>query len=205
MTGGARGACVCAAQVVCDQLWTSYGVAAAPLYGEQEREERVDVMRRLLDGRVRIAVSTEMGARGLDLPGLTHVVNLDLPTDPSHYVHRAGRCGRAGVAGVVLSIVPPGRAFVVDKLTSALGVPLRDMHIKGGTLHSAPRRRRAAGGARARGGGASGAAGRAGRKPTQRERAEKADGATRSASKKRGYPKLPPGMRAGGTRRAGKV
>ena len=46
---------------------------AAPLYGEQEREERVDVMRRLADGRVRFAVTTEMGARGLDLPLLTHV------------------------------------------------------------------------------------------------------------------------------------
>ena len=58
------------------------------------------MMRRLVDGRVRIAVATEMGARGLDIPGLTHVVNLELPTDPSHYVHRAGRCG-AGAEGTV--------------------------------------------------------------------------------------------------------
>ena len=110
------------AKVVCQKLWEAYGIAAAPLYGEQEREERVDVMRRLLDGRVRIAVTTEMGARGLDIPGLTHVINLELPTDPQHYVHRAGRCGRAGKDGTVLSLAPPGKAFVVASMASGRGL-----------------------------------------------------------------------------------
>ena len=182
------------AKVVCQKLWEAYGIAAAPLYGEQEREERVDVMRRLLDGRVRIAVTTEMGARGLDIPGLTHVINLELPTDPQHYVHRAGRCGRAGKDGTVLSLAPPGKAFVVDKLTKSLGVPLHEMHIKGGDIHVTPRqygsRRvassgvkakvRKARGTRAAGdGGGSGGAGGGGKK--------------KGAPKvKRGYPKQQP-------------
>ena len=133
------------AKIVCEKLWESYAVPAAPLYGEQEREERVDVMRRLLDGRVRIAVTTEMGARGLDIPGLTHVVNLELPTDAKHYVHRAGRCGRAGVHGTVVSIVPPGKTFVVSKLTSAVGVPLVPMSIEGGELRAGAHARKANG------------------------------------------------------------
>ena len=134
------------AKRVCDRLWEAYGIPAAPLYGRQEREERVDVMRRLVDGRVRIAVATEMGARGLDLPGLTHVVNLELPTDPSHYVHRAGRCGRAGEPGTVLSLVQPGKAFVVAKMTKALGVELHDMQIKGGAVEVVPGAAAAVGG-----------------------------------------------------------
>ena len=75
------------------QLNEKYGTPAAVLYGEQEREERVDLMRRLHDGRTRLVVCTELGARGLDLPALTHVVNYEMPTDERHYVHRAGRSG----------------------------------------------------------------------------------------------------------------
>jgi len=120
--------------VVVDRLWTSYGVAAAPLVGGQEREERVDVMRRLVDGKVRLVVCTEMGARGLDLPHLTHVVNLELPTDAAHYAHRAGRCGRAGRAGTVVSVVADDRAFVVDKIAAQLGVEVTPMRLYEGKL-----------------------------------------------------------------------
>lgn len=146
-------------KIVCEKLWDSYGIPAEPLYGDQEREERVEVMRKLLDGRCRMAVTTEMGARGLDLPGLTHVVNLELPTDVSHYVHRAGRCGRAGAPGTVLSVVPQNKAFVVTKLAKALGVPLHQMMIKGGEIAEiAPGARR--GGGAKDGGGSTSAGGR---------------------------------------------
>jgi superfamily II DNA/RNA helicase len=147
-------------KIVCEKLWDSYGIPAEPLYGDQEREERVEVMRKLLDGRCRMAVTTEMGARGLDLPGLTHVVNLELPTDVSHYVHRAGRCGRAGAPGTVLSVVPQNKAFVVTKLANALGVPLHQMMIKGGEIAEiAPGARRGGGGGGAKDGGGSMSAG----------------------------------------------
>ena len=146
-------------KIVCEKLWDSYGIPAEPLYGDQEREERVEVMRKLLDGRCRMAVTTEMGARGLDLPGLTHVVNLELPTDVSHYVHRAGRCGRAGATGTVLSVVPQNKAFIVTKLAKALGVPLHQMMIKGGEIAEiAPGARR--GGGAKDGGGSMSAGGR---------------------------------------------
>ena len=148
-------------KIVCEKLWDSYGIPAEPLYGDQEREERVDVMRKLLDGRCRMAVTTEMGARGLDLPGLTHVVNLELPTDVSHYVHRAGRCGRAGAPGTVLSVVPQNKAFVVTKLAKALGVPLHQMMIKGGEIAEiAPGARRGGGSGAKDGGGSISAGGR---------------------------------------------
>lgn len=122
------------ARVVAERLCEDYGVNAAALHGKQEREERVAVMRSFIDGRLPVIVSTEMGARGLDIPELTHVVNLELPTDASHYVHRAGRCGRAGVAGTVLSLVAPDRARIVRKFTDKLGVQISSMKVRNGML-----------------------------------------------------------------------
>eukprot|EP00308_Calcidiscus_leptoporus_P009188 CAMPEP_0119357696 /NCGR_PEP_ID=MMETSP1334-20130426/6040_1 /TAXON_ID=127549 /ORGANISM="Calcidiscus leptoporus, Strain RCC1130" /LENGTH=464 /DNA_ID=CAMNT_0007372003 /DNA_START=13 /DNA_END=1407 /DNA_ORIENTATION=- len=122
------------ARIVSEQLRAEYGVRAASLHGKQEREERVAVMRSFVGGQLPLIVSTEMGARGLDIPSLTHVVNLELPTDEQHYVHRAGRCGRAGAAGTVLSLVAPERARIVRKLTDKLGVEVLPMHVRAGKL-----------------------------------------------------------------------
>jgi len=128
------------ARFVAKQLSEQYGTPAAPLFGEQEREERVDLMRRLLDGRTRVVVCTELGARGLDLPSLTHVVNYELPTDERHYVHRAGRCGRAGAEGTVINLVAPETRFVVSKLAKRLDLSLRPLAFHAGRLVDAPAR-----------------------------------------------------------------
>ena len=127
------------AKFVAQQLTEQYGTPAAVLFGEQEREERVDLMRRLLDGRTRLVVCTELGARGLDLPSLTHVVNYELPTDERHYVHRAGRCGRAGAEGTVLNLVAPETRFVVSKLAKRLDLTLKPMAFHAGKLVDAPK------------------------------------------------------------------
>ncbi|KAL1519177.1 hypothetical protein AB1Y20_003437 [Prymnesium parvum] len=129
------------ARIICEKLASSYNIDAAPLYGQQEREQKVDVMRKLVEGKLHFVVSTEMGARGLDIPGLTHVVNLDLPTDHQHYVHRAGRTGRAGANGTVISVVAPNRVFVVEKLAKKLGVQLESVSFKGGKQVAAPAKR----------------------------------------------------------------
>lgn len=126
------------ARVVSDLLWTRHGIDAPALRGTQEREERVAVVRGLLEGRLRLVIATEMGARGLDFPTLTHVVNLELPTDERHYVHRAGRCGRAGAAGEVVSLVPPAGRPVVQRLANRLGLPLMPMRIHAGRLEPEP-------------------------------------------------------------------
>jgi len=126
------------ARVVSELLWTRHAIDAPALRGTQEREERVAVMRGLLEGRLRLVIATEMGARGLDFPALTHVVNLEMPTDERHYVHRAGRCGRAGAAGEVLSLVPPAGRTVAHKLASRLGLPLVPMRIHAGKLEPDP-------------------------------------------------------------------
>lgn len=126
------------ARVVSELLWTRHGIDAPALRGTQEREERVAVIRGLVERRLRLVIATEMGARGLDFPALTHVVNLEMPTDERHYVHRAGRCGRAGAEGEVLSLVPPSDRSVAEKLASRLGLPLVPMRIHAGVLERDP-------------------------------------------------------------------
>ncbi|KAJ1632845.1 P-loop containing nucleoside triphosphate hydrolase protein, partial [Pavlovales sp. CCMP2436] len=76
-----------------------------PVRSSQERDERVTAMQRLMSGKLRAIVCTDIAARGLDVPTLTMVVNMDPPEDGRRYVHRAGRCGRAGREGAVISIV----------------------------------------------------------------------------------------------------
>lgn len=91
--------------IVVDKL-AQLGIIAAPLHGGfgSEKGDRAEVNKALREGFVGIVVATEMAARGIDAPYLTHVINLDLPTDASHYAHRAGRCGRGGRPGVVVNI-----------------------------------------------------------------------------------------------------
>lgn len=56
-------------------------------------------------GKIQLLVASDLAARGLDIPGITHIFNLDLPEDPQVYIHRVGRTGRAGQSGTAVSIL----------------------------------------------------------------------------------------------------
>ena len=90
----------------------------------------------LREGFVGVVVATEMAARGLDAPYLTHVINLDLPTDASHYAHRSGRCGRGGRPGVAISITCNDRERGVPKrFAEELGITMYDVEAREGKMH----------------------------------------------------------------------
>ena len=113
------------------------GIIAASLHGGSgsEKNERTDVNRALREGYVGIVVATEMAARGIDAPYLTHVINLDLPTDASHYAHRAGRCGRGGRPGVVVNFTTsPKERKVPQRFAKSLGVELHTVDPQNGRL-----------------------------------------------------------------------
>lgn len=96
------------------------------LRASQEREARVAVMHRFTTGKLRALVSTDIAARGLDVPALTHVVNLETPDDGRRYVHRAGRCGRAGREGAVLSFATSdSQEAALRAMAAKLGVQLK--------------------------------------------------------------------------------
>lgn len=114
------------------------GIIAAPLHGGfgSEKVDRADVAKALREGNVGIVVATELAARGLDAPLLTHVINLDLPTDASHYAHRAGRCGRGGRPGVVINITTNRKERnVPQKFADRLGITMHTAEARSGRLH----------------------------------------------------------------------
>ena len=79
------------------------GIGAMAIHGNKSQNARQDALGRFKDGRIRVLVATDIAARGIDVSGLSHVFNYDLPNLPETYVHRIGRTGRAGHAGVAVS------------------------------------------------------------------------------------------------------
>ncbi|MGH3442645.1 MAG: DEAD/DEAH box helicase, partial [Nitriliruptorales bacterium] len=81
------------------------GVAAEPIHGDLGQARRERNLDRFRSGESDVLVATEVAARGLDIPGVTHVVNYDCPDDEKMYLHRIGRTGRAGAPGVAITFV----------------------------------------------------------------------------------------------------
>jgi ATP-dependent RNA helicase DeaD len=83
------------------------GYAAEGIHGDLTQSKRDTVLRQFREGVIEILVATDVAARGLDVSGVTHVYNYDIPQDPESYVHRIGRTGRAGRTGLAITFVIP--------------------------------------------------------------------------------------------------
>lgn len=83
------------------------GYLAEVIHGELAQMQRDRVMKRFREGQVELLVATDVAARGLDIPDVSHVINYDVPNDPEAYVHRIGRTGRAGKTGKAVTIITP--------------------------------------------------------------------------------------------------
>ncbi|KAL3931104.1 MAG: hypothetical protein SGBAC_011459 [Bacillariaceae sp.] len=122
--------------IVVDRL-ENMGIVAAPLHGGMgsDKMDRAEVSKALREGYVGIVVATELAARGLDAPLLTHVINFDLATDASHYAHRAGRCGRGGRPGVVINFTTgPKERNVPQRFADSLGIEMHSVEARSGQL-----------------------------------------------------------------------
>jgi ATP-dependent RNA helicase DeaD len=100
----------CARKSDVDELGESLlgrGYAVETLHGDLSQAQRDRVMRRFREGAAEILVATDVAARGLDIAGVSHVINYDIPWDPESYVHRIGRTGRAGRKGEAITLVTP--------------------------------------------------------------------------------------------------
>ncbi|OGR30500.1 MAG: RNA helicase, partial [Desulfuromonadales bacterium GWC2_61_20] len=82
---------------------TQQGHRAAALHGDMNQGARNRTVRDLRNGKVRLLVATDVAARGLDINGISHVINFDLPMAAEDYIHRIGRTGRAGASGIAIS------------------------------------------------------------------------------------------------------
>ncbi|VXD02140.1 ATP-dependent RNA helicase DeaD [Pseudomonas sp. 8Z] len=97
------------------------GYKAAALNGDIAQNQRERVIDSLKDGRLDIVVATDVAARGIDVPRITHVFNVDMPYDPESYVHRIGRTGRAGREGRALLLVTPRERRMLQVIERVTG------------------------------------------------------------------------------------
>src|SRR6266536_2291907 len=98
------------------------GYKAGALHGDLPQVTREKIMRAFRKGKLDVLVCTNVAARGLDIAGLSHVINYDTPEDERAYVHRIGRTGRAGAAGVAITFVAWNEAATADLIRQHLGL-----------------------------------------------------------------------------------
>nr|WP_184247890.1 DEAD/DEAH box helicase [Gracilibacillus halotolerans] len=98
------------------------GFRAEGIHGDLTQGKRTSVLNKFKLGRIEILVATDVAARGLDISGVTHVYNFDIPQDPESYVHRIGRTGRAGKTGEAISFITPREVphlHLIEKVTKS--------------------------------------------------------------------------------------
>ena len=100
---------------------TAAGHAAAPLHGDMNQRERNRTLTNMRRGNLRILVATDVAARGIDVSGVTHVINFDLPKFAEDYVHRIGRTGRGGASGIAVSFASGRDAMHLKRIERYTG------------------------------------------------------------------------------------
>ena len=97
------------------------GLSVDALHGDMRQTVRQKVLRNFRNGELRALIATDVAARGIDVAGLSHVVNFDLTDTPEAYVHRIGRTGRAGLGGLALSFCAPDEQHKLGAIISVVG------------------------------------------------------------------------------------
>src|SRR5690349_12602985 len=111
-----------------------HGVEAAAMHGNKSQRQREQALSRFESGAVDVLVATDVAARGIDVAGISHVINFDPPHDSETYVHRIGRTGRAGAQGIGITLVSDDQRRDVGKLAGGLGLTHR---LPGGSSRAA--------------------------------------------------------------------
>jgi len=108
-----------------------HGVEAMGIHGDLYQAKRNAVMSKLRSGELRVVIASDLAARGLDVEGITHVINHDLPEDPEVYIHRIGRTARAGRRGNAISFVSADQGPLLTQIESLANVHIPETVIKG--------------------------------------------------------------------------
>ncbi len=120
------------AQDVCERL-SKAGYEIEALHGDLSQQQRDRVMARFRTKALQLLIATDVAARGIDVDGITHVINFELPDDMEVYTHRAGRTGRAGKTGVCLSICHSRETFKIRSLEKMVNAQFHKMDIPSGS------------------------------------------------------------------------
>lgn len=159
------------------------GIKSAAIHGNKSQGQRERALGAFRDGELRILVATDIAARGIDVDGISHVVNFDLPNVSETYVHRIGRTARAGASGVAIAFCTPeerGDLAAIEKLTRVAITPIGEVPYWDGRTPKKPQNQ-GRGGRGQQGGGREAGSGRDhGRPSGQRQGAKPAGASPRS-------------------------
>ncbi len=115
---------------------TKNGIQAAAIHGDKSQGARTDALSRFKNGKLTVLVATDLIARGIDIQGLPHVINFELPRSPKDYVHRIGRTGRADAQGEAISLITPDDEHHFKVIQKKMGkrvemLPSSDINLQG--------------------------------------------------------------------------
>jgi superfamily II DNA/RNA helicase len=116
------------------------GFSAAALHGDMPQHKRNRTLQRLRDGQIKLLVATDVAARGIDVAGISHVINFDAPRQAEDYVHRIGRTGRAGRTGIAITFIAGRERGLVRDIERYTGQPVRVDVIAGHEPSARPER-----------------------------------------------------------------
>jgi ATP-dependent RNA helicase DeaD len=119
------------AQLITEQLIRE-GYDIEAIHGDLTQQQRDKVMARFREKSIQLLIATDVAARGIDVQGITHVINYELPDDIEVYTHRSGRTGRAGKSGVSISIVTPRETFRLRQIEKLLNTRFHKVDIPSG-------------------------------------------------------------------------
>jgi len=115
-------------KVVCKSL-TVHGFSVGELHGDMHQSSRTETLNNFKNGEIQLLVASDVAARGLDIPDVSHVFNFEIPNNPEDYVHRIGRTGRAGREGASFTLACPSEKKALSFLLKFLGkdIPLHEL------------------------------------------------------------------------------
>lgn len=124
------------AEILANKL-AHHKMRVADLHSAHDKEDRKRAMDSIRSGAIDVLIASDVAARGLDIKGVTHVFNVDVPTESSAYLHRAGRTGRAGESGTTLSLVCGPQARAVKRYETELGISVKRVYVREGKVYPA--------------------------------------------------------------------
>ncbi len=119
------------AQNIAEQL-TREGYDIESIHGDLTQQQRDKVMGLFRDRSIQLLIATDVAARGIDVQGLTHIINYELPDDTEIYTHRSGRTGRAGKSGISISLVTPKETYRLRQIEKLVNTRVHKMDIPSG-------------------------------------------------------------------------
>ncbi len=136
------------------EFLTKNSISVAAIHGNKSQGAREKALLSFREGKIKVLVATDIAARGIDIPAISHIINYDIPVDPESYVHRIGRTARAGRNGIAMSFCDPSEIKYLREVEKAIKVkiPVDDEHAFQGvepapqsSFSSEPRRHNAGG------------------------------------------------------------